>query len=319
MKLTAVLSILLSFSSSMAFAQMESAASKEASAKFETYYNNNQFDSIFATFSASTKISLPPEKTNAFLSHLKNSFGHITRRTFEEYQGAFAVYKTEFDKGVLAISIAVDDNAAITGVYAKPYDTATQRNTTPMRLPFKGEWTVFWGGDTKELNYHVVAKFQKNAFDIVVNNPEGRSFHTNGKTNEDYYAFGRPILAPCDAEVVQAVEGVKDNTPGELNPLHVGGNAVLLRTGNGEYILLAHLKQYSVKVKQGDRVKRGQILGLCGNSGNSSEPHLHFHIQNIEPVSKATGVKCYFDKLVVNGVTKTDYSPVKGDHVKESE
>jgi murein DD-endopeptidase MepM/ murein hydrolase activator NlpD len=64
-------------------------------------------------------------------------------------------------------------------------------------------------------------------------------------------------------------------------------------------------------------VKQGQLLGLCGNSGNSSEPHLHFHQQNIENLNKATGVKCFFSKLEVNGILKTDYSPVKGDKISE--
>lgn len=58
------------------------------------------------------------------------------------------------------------------------------------------------------------------------------------------------------------------------------------------------------------------MIGLCGNSGNSSEPHLHFHIQNIENMNDAPGVKCYFDKLMVNGQLKSDYSPVRGDKVK---
>jgi len=58
------------------------------------------------------------------------------------------------------------------------------------------------------------------------------------------------------------------------------------------------------------------LLGLCGNSGNSSEAHLHFHIQNIENINIASGVKCYFEKLIVNGEAKTDYSPIKNDKIK---
>ena len=102
-----------------------------------------------------------------------------------------------------------------------------------------------------------------------------------------------------------------------MNPIFATGNTVLIKTSNNEYILLAHFKQHSIKVKQGDVVKRGQILGLCGNSGNSSEPHLHFHIQDAEDFTKTLGVKCYFDKLQVNGITKVDYSPVKGEKIKQ--
>lgn len=315
MKLTAVFFLLFSIVSSAAFAQTESAENRYAGAKFEKYYNAGQYDSIYATFSVPTKVSLPLDKTTAFLTQLNSRYGHITGRTFWAYQAPFAVYKTVFEKGVILLSIAVDDNKAITGLYAKPYEPDTLRNITRMHLPFKGEWTVFWGGDTKELNYHVVVKFQKNAFDIVMNK-DGRSFKTDGKTNEDYYAFGQPVIAPCDGEVVFAVNGVKDNVPGVLNPMYVTGNAILLKTKNQEYILLAHFRQNTIKVKQGDMVKQGQLLGQCGNSGNSSEPHLHFHLQNMEDFNQATGVKCYFDKLTVNGVSKTNYSPIKGDKIQ---
>ncbi|MFX1706870.1 peptidoglycan DD-metalloendopeptidase family protein [Chitinophaga sp. CC14] len=321
MNLKSILTILLFLTFTTAFSQTESAENSYTSAKFEKYYNDGQFDSIYAIFSPQAQIALPLDKTVAFLTKLKSNYGNITKRAFLEYKSAFAVYKTTFEKGVLSLSISANKDSAITGLYAKPYEPDTlpvmQRNITAMRLPFKGEWTVFWGGDTKELNYHVVVKFQKNAFDIVINNPEGRSFRTSGKTNEDYYAFGQPIIAPCDGEVVWAVDGVKDNVPGELNPMYVPGNAVLLKTQNKEYVFFAHFKQNSIKVKQGDQIKQGQLIGLCGNSGNSSEPHLHFHLQNVENLNQATGVKCYFEKLEVNGLLKTDYSPIKGDKIRE--
>ena len=89
----------------------------------------------------------------------------------------------------------------------------------------------------------------------------------------------------------------------------------LIKSANDEYLFFAHFKQHSIQVKEGDRVKQGQLLGLCGNSGNSSEPHLHFHVQNAEDMNIATGVKCYFDEIVVNGVIRRDYSPVRGEMI----
>ena len=146
-------------------------------------------------------------------------------------------------------------------------------------MPFKGEWTVFWGGDTKELNYHVVDQAQKNAFDFLITDEKGNSYKTIGQTNDDYYVFGKKIIAPAAGEVVLVVEGIKDNTPGEMNPIYVPGNTVIIKTANDEYLFFAHFKQHSIKVKQGQQVKQGELLGLCGNSGNSTEPHLHFQIQ----------------------------------------
>lgn len=174
---------------------------------------------------------------------------------------------------------------------------------------------MIWGGDTKELNYHVENEAQKNAFDMVITNEKGNSFKTDGKTNEDYYAFGKELFAPCVGEVVLVVDGVKDNVPGILNPIYVPGNTVIIKTANNEYLFFAHFKQHSIVVKQGQQIKQGQLLGLCGNSGNSSEPHLHFHIQNVEDMLTATGVKCFFDAIIVNGEKKNDYSPVQKDKI----
>ena len=104
-----------------------------------------------------------------------------------------------------------------------------------------------------------------------------------------------------------------------MNPMFVTGNTVMIKTSKGEYMLYAHFKQFSITVKQGQVVKQGQLLGQCGNSGNSTQPHLHFHIQNVEDMNIATGAKAYFDKIVVDGVFKTDYSPVKDQRVHNAE
>ena len=87
------------------------------------------------------------------------------------------------------------------------------------------------------------------------------------------------------------------------------------KTDKNEFVFFAHFKQRSIVVKQGQKLNAGDVLGLCGNSGNSSEPHLHFHLQNTEDMNIATGAKCYFDQIKVNGVNKTDYSPIKGDKI----
>ena len=115
---------------------------------------------------------------------------------------------------------------------------------------------------------------------------------------------------------MRAGDGVKDNVPGELNPIFVPDNSVMLKTANNECILFAHFKNHSLLVKERDHVRKGKVLGYCGNSGNSSEPHLHFHIENVENQNVATGAECYFDKILVNGVEKDDYSPVQGEKVE---
>jgi murein DD-endopeptidase MepM/ murein hydrolase activator NlpD len=260
------------------------------------------------------------KKLTDFFTKLNAQAGLITSNSYDRMENNYAIYKTSFERAILSLQFMLDGKGKILGIYIKPFQAINTpqpvRSKTIFRLPFKDKWNIFWGGDTKALNRHVDFPAQKNAFDISILGPCGTGFKTNGKTNEDYYAFGKEIIAPCDAEVVQAVDGIKDNVPRIENPIFVPGNSIILRTSNNEYILLAHFKQFSIIVKQGDHVKQGQLLGLCGNSGNSTAPHLHFHLQNIEDINTATGIKCYFDSIIVNGTSKTDYSPIKGDTVQ---
>ncbi len=312
--------IFLIFFTQVLFAQPERPGNKIMADKFEEFFNAGKADSIFGQFSVEMQKALPIEKTRDFISGVYSQAGKITHKEFIKYQATYATYKTNFERGILALSISVDNNYRINGLFIKPFVEdhilKPARNSTRMQLPFKGEWTVYWGGDSKELNYHVESQSQKNAFDILITNVKGSTHQLNGQANEDYYAFGKEILAPCDGGIVLVVDGVKDNKPGEMNAFNAGGNMVIIKTINNEFLVLCHFRHQSIKVKEGQQIKAGQFLGLCGNSGNSSEPHLHFHIQNAEDMNMATGIKCFFDKLIVNGTMRLDYSPVKGDKIR---
>jgi len=113
------------------------------------------------------------------------------------------------------------------------------------------------------------------------------------------------------------IDGVRDNVPESMNPLSAVGNAVFIQHSKYEVSVLAHFKQGSIKVKAGDAVKKGEVLGLCGNSGDSSQPHIHYHLQNTPVIPEATRIKCYFDEIEVEKegkkATQRSYSPVKGD------
>jgi murein DD-endopeptidase MepM/ murein hydrolase activator NlpD len=175
---------------------------------------------------------------------------------------------------------------------------------------------VFWGGDTRELNQHHDVPNQQFALDLLGVDESGKTQRGGGTRNEDYYAFGREVLAPADGTVIEVIGGVRDNAPGSMNPYSAVGNCVLIEHRNEEVSVLAHLKLGSVVVKVGDKVKRGQFLGKCGNSGNSSEPHLHYHLQNSPVLQDGLGIQCAFQKGVVTvdgkTETRTNWSPVKG-------
>jgi len=314
--------ILITFLSifNTANSQIEKENYKQVSTRFVSFYNVDKNDSIVAMFSPEMNAALPLDKFSQVTAGLKVQFGVIKKLRFVRLQSASALYETTFDKAVLGMTITLNPKNVIAGLLFKPYTEAKEiiRNNTKMKLPFKGEWSVTWGGDTKEQNYHVESVAQKNAFDFLIYDEKGLTHKGTGEANQDYYAFGKELYAPCDGEVVMVVDGIKDNIPGVLNPIYIPGNTVIIKTANGEFVFFAHFKQHSIVVKQGQKVTTGALLGLCGNSGNSSEPHLHFHLQNTEDMTKATGAKCFFDQLKVNGVLKSDYSPVKGDKISHN-
>ncbi len=113
---------------------------------------------------------------------------------------------------------------------------------------------------------------------------DGATFVGDQKDNKSYRAYGAELLAVADGTVVAIKDGIPENVPGPtsravaMNLDTMAGNFVELDVGSGHYCLYAHLQPGSLKVKAGDHVKRGQVLGLLGNSGNSTEPHLHFHV-----------------------------------------
>lgn len=314
-----LLTLTLALIMSSTCGQTEKGNIKIVADKFEENFNSSKYDTVFAMFSKDMQDFLPLIKTKEYITNTRVQLGQIIRRDFKKYEKSYAVYKGYFENGLFDILISVDSNSKINGLSIRPFQAdnlpVLNRNKTKLSLPFTGEWTVVWGGDTKELNYHIESNSQKNAFDILITDKKGNSHKTDGKTNEDYYAFGKEIISPCDGEIVLVVQGVKDNIVGEMNSFNVGGNTIILRTVNNEFLVFCHLKHNSTKVSEGQKIKKGQLIGLCGNSGHSSEPHLHFHIQNAEDMNYATGVKCFFDKLFVNEQIKTDYSPIKNDKI----
>ncbi len=114
--------------------------------------------------------------------------------------------------------------------------------------------------------------------------------------NANYYTYGAEALAISDAVVIGVKDGIPENVPQTkacavpINLETIAGNYVLLDIGGGHFALYAHFQPNSLKVKVGDKVKTGQVLGLVSNSGNSDLPHLHFHIVNAPSPLASEGV-----------------------------
>jgi murein DD-endopeptidase MepM/ murein hydrolase activator NlpD len=303
-------------------------SAQETTARFEKVVNrmvkainDANWPGVQADFGQVMLNALPLEKLTPFFQDLLAQYGKIENLEAARYTPPDqAVFPAHFERGILDIKVVLDGQNKITGLWFLPHTSdipVVERHQTELSLPFKDKWLVFWGGDTKELNHHHDVPNQRFAFDFVVADETGKTHKGDGSANEDYFAFGREVISPGDGEVTDVINGVRDNVPGSMNPYSALGNAVIIRHRENEVSVLAHLKLDSIKVKVGDKVARGQLIGLCGNSGNSSEPHLHYHLQNTPIIQDGTGIKCLFHKITIvsNGQqqVKTDYSPVKGD------
>jgi len=151
-------------------------------------------------------------------------------------------------------------------------------------LPFFGEWEVSQGH-----NGEITHKGAwRNAWDFIIADKNGKQFKGSGDFPEDYFCFGKAITAPFEGTVMEVVNSIQDNTIGDVNTKNNWGNTVILNHGNNIYTKLSHLKYHSVEVKEGDRVKQGQLLGKCGNSGRSPYPHLHFQFQTTPYIGSPT-------------------------------
>ncbi len=197
---------------------------------------------------------------------------------------------------------------------AAPSTHLERQTRARLRLPFEGEWHVFWGGRGIERNYHAVDRGQRFAYDFV-RHVDGRSHAGDGSRLEDYHCWDQPILAPADGRVVAAMGDLPDQAIGTTNRFAPAGNHVVLDLGNDEYAFLAHLRRGTVQVHQGEQVRRGDIVGRCGNSGNTSEPHLHMHLQDTPELGRGDGLPAQFRDYVADGTPVDRGEPERGQQV----
>lgn len=168
------------------------------------------------------------------------------------------------------------------------------------RLPLDGTWTVVNGSLEREYSHSWFPVNQRYAYDFVVTDDDGHSATVEGPTAvENYYCYDEPVLAPADGTVVDASESDPEaNHGGGLSHLlkrDIRGNYVVIQHAPDEYSSLVHLVPGSVAVEPGDHVERGQQIGRCGHSGNSSEPHLHFQVQDHPNFATAASLPITFD------------------------
>lgn len=171
--------------------------------------------------------------------------------------------------------------------------------TAVFALPLEGTWKAVNGGVHKQTSHSWDLIAQRYAYDFVVTDEAGKTHRQKGHRPEDYFAFGKPILAAGDGIVVQAQHSIRDYPQAgsgwiDIKTPDIRGNYVVIQHGPALYTLYAHLRAGSIQVQPGQTVVRGQKIGECGHSGHSSEPHLHFQLQDRMDFYTAVGLPVRF-------------------------
>jgi urea transporter len=154
----------------------------------------------------------------------------------------------------------------------------------PVGLPVIGEWVVSQAYDGE----HTHKGAWGQAIDLIMTGNTGKQFRGEGIIAREYYCYEKPVVAPADGIVADLTDGIPDNPIGDNNVQRNWGNSVVVKHADHLYSQVSHLKPGSIKVKKGESVKRGDIIGLCGNSGRSPYPHLHFQLQETPHIGSKT-------------------------------
>ncbi len=149
---------------------------------------------------------------------------------------------------------------------------------------------------------------QRYAVDWEQIDSEGRIYHGPQDKDESYNIYGKEAIAVADAKVASITDKYPSQTPGKY-PVNItfeeaDGNSVVLDLGGGRYALYAHLQKGTIRVHPAETVKRGQVIGLVGNSGNSLVPHLHFHVMSTVTPLASNGLPYEIDSFRVTGATQ---------------
>ena len=169
-------------------------------------------------------------------------------------------------------------------------------------LPIIGEWFISQGYDGK----------------ITHRYEDGSSYKMPGYETEDYYCWDLPVIAPADGTVIEVVNDIEDNHVGKVNLENNWGNTVIIQHGEYLFSKISHFKKDTIQVEVGTFVKKGTLLGKCGSSGRSPEPHLHFQMQTTPYIGSKTlehPISYYISKQNGRNIFKSFEIPEEGETV----
>ncbi len=305
-----------------------SVAAKNRARQIFGYFDSGQSTQLFAAFSPQMKKASSSAKVATMAKELANQLGREEKMIGDNFAPDLLSRQTvysrfsQFSKSkdpVLTV-ITVDPQGQVAMLQFRPAPPppgnrfVDYKVKTKLKLPFAGDWFVYQGGALVYQNGDAYRDAERYSliFTVLKN---GQPFSGDGSKNEQFYCYGTPVAAPADGTVVMVNDTFADNMPGHSEQVMPNGNRVLISHGNQEYSLLLHLKQNSIKVKSGDKVKQGDVVAECGNSGNSPVPHLEYRLQNTRGTPYPFTLPAEFVDYVADGKPVAAGGPIRGQFV----
>ncbi|MGQ3209776.1 MAG: M23 family metallopeptidase [Shinella sp.] len=235
----------------------------------------------------------------AFIACVGLSFLRVRNR---EWDTSASLFRTHGFTAAMAVFFLALTARALSGY-------GYQETAVNLAFPFgPGTYYIGQGGSTTSINHHHADQSQRFALDIVALNAFGaRASGLMPKNLADYVVYDREVKSPCTGVAISTHDGVENNRISQTNTEEPAGNYIILACGTAR-IMLAHFEKGSIAVTGGEIVTQGQPLGRVGNSGNSSEPHLHMHayVGGTVDYNAGEGVPMTFDeRFLVRGSTVT--------------
>lgn len=308
-----------------------SAAARSRARQVFTYFESGQAAPLYAAFSPEMKKAQTLAKVTSTEKGLSSQLGREEKMLGENFApdltSKVTVYSrlSQFSrsKEPIFVLIAIDEQSQVATIQFRPAPPVPAnrfddyKDSTRLKLPFSGEWFVLQGGNEVFQNANVYREPERFSMVFTVLK-DGQAFSGDGTKNEQFYCFGQPVAAPADGTVVMVNDSFLDNLPGRSEQVMPNGNRVLIYHGHNEYSLLLHLKQGSIKVKARDKVKQGDVVGECGNSGSSAAPHLEYRLQNTNGRPYPATLPTQFVGYVADGKPVESGLPLRGQYVSNS-
>lgn len=311
-----------------AYPMMSDKAKARAKQLYE-YFAHGQNSLLYSSFTPAMKKQSAESKIATISKQMNEKLGAPTQVLSESFMPGLGAPVTIYSrtsgysksKLPVMVALAVTGDGEVADLQITPVpllrndEYSDYQDTTKLRLPFNGTWIVLQGG--RAVYENAFAASEDNRYTVsFMALKDGLAYENEGRKNSDYFCYGQPVLAPAAGVIIQSAGNYSDHPPGRMPDLQSRGNYVVIAHGNSEFSMIPYLKAGSLKVRNGQRVKQGDVIGECGNSGSSFAPHVEYSLQNTRGFPLPKTMPAQFVDYTADGKAVTIGEPLRGQVVE---